>query len=690
MTQTETINSAAVVVGIGASAGGVEAISSFLDHEHGESRAAFVVLMHMAAERTSHLAEILARHTSMPVAFAEHGEAVEPGRVYVLPPGMILTARDARFWLSPLDRADRVPTVIDRFFNSLADSYGERAIGVVLSGTGADGALGLKAIRDRGGLTIAQGDDGSAPLFSGMPESAVAIGAIDVQLPVEDIAARLVLAIAAFAREDTDPQTDDEGTAAQREVLRQEVCRLLRERVGHDFSGYKPNTFFRRMQRRMYVLGVPDLRAYVELLKGDAGEVTLLFRDLLISVTSFFRDADAFIALTNIVPALFRGKKPNEEVRVWVPGCATGEEAYSVGILLLEHADTLGADAPYLRVFATDIDERALGIARRGRYPSVLLDNVSPKRRETFFIEDRDHFAVQKRLRDICTFSVHNTLRDPPFSRIDLVSCRNLLIYLGLDFQDRVIPILHYALRTDGYLFMGMAEGASRHSTLFKQVSKVHRIFRKLPSAPVNIAQLLLRHDGSKPPLRTLRADHHGPASQTVRRRIEERVLENHAPPYVLVNADGDALFYSTRTGPYLEFSAGAPSRALLSNARKELRLGLRRALHEAFSGRGRVVMPEVDMANGDGARRVQIRVEPFEDGDVPLYLVLFNDLGATPVRRDDAAVDGTQTVEQLQRELRDTREQLQSTYEEFDTALEELRVANEEMMSVNEELQSS
>jgi two-component system CheB/CheR fusion protein len=685
VTQANSNSPLSVIVGIGASAGGVEAVSSFFDHELGSGHAAFVVVMHLAPGRVSHLPDILSRHTSMPVQFAEDGMAIEAGQVYVLPPAVFMTVKGDQLRLTPLDTADRLPTVIDRFFNSLAQCCGQHAIGVVLSGTGADGALGLKAIKERGGLTIAQGEDGSAPLFSGMPQSAVSIGAIDAQLPVEDIPARLAKALDALA------DADSANALADQESLRKEICVLLRDSTGHDFSGYKPNTFFRRVQRRMHVRGVPTAKVYLETLKEDPAELTALFRDLLISVTSFFRDTESFEVLErDVVPAIFRNKKGTDEVRVWVSGCATGEEAYTLGMLLLEYADKVGGDLPRIRVFATDIDEYALTIARNGRYPSVLMDAVSPERRKAFFTESHDHLAVNKRLRGVCTFSPHNALQDPPFSRIDLASCRNLLIYLDVEFQDRVMPILHYALRPDGYLFMGMAEGATRFSTLFAPVSKAHRIFRKLPGSDGNIAQLLLPRDGSTRAARTVFAKRGDSAMQAMRKRIEARVLQVHTPPYVLVTPQGEALFYSGRTGPFLEFSPGAPSRQLLNNARKELRLGLRRALHQASRTRQRVILPEINIKQEDGLRRVQVRIDPFEDGETPLYLVLFNDLGPSAKGDEAGAVSEAHTVQQLEHDLRDAREELQSTYEEFETALEELRVANEELMSVNEELQSS
>ncbi len=678
---------AAIVVGLGASAGGVEALSAFFDHQRNPSGAAFLVAMHLAATRVSHLPQILERHTAMPVELAEHGALIEADRVYVGPPGMVMTIKDKHLQLSRISDTERVPTGIDRFFNSLADSYGECAIGVMLSGTGADGAMGLKAVNDRGGLTIAQGENATAPLFSGMPESAIAAGAIDLELPIEDIGPRLDTLIARMLAKAHSSARQD---ARHLDELRQQICALILSQTGHDFSGYKPATFFRRVHRRMVVLQISDTENYVSHMRASANEVTLLFRDLLISVTSFFRDKEAFETIQKeVIPALFRDKGRQDELRVWVPGCATGEEAYSLAILLLEYAETLGARAPAIRVFATDIDERALNIARKGRYPAVLLDAVNKERRQTYFIEERETWVVQKELREVCTFSPHNVLRDPPFSRIDLVSCRNLLIYLGQDFQDRVLPILHYALRPEGFLFVGVAEGVTRHDGLFESVSKSRRIFRKLAAHGRGEGVPLLARGGAKNSATSF-AGSGAKSGDAVRRQIEVRILQSHAPPYVLVNGDGVALFYSTRTGNYLEFSPGAPSSHLLSNARKELRLGLRRALQEVAAKQEKVTLPETIVTNDEGARRVEVSIEPFDDSGSPRYLVLFNDRGAVSADWEQDENEGDASHQKLKRDLRDARDQLQSTYEEFETSIEELRVANEELMSVNEEMQSS
>ena len=373
---------------------------------------------------------------------------------------------------------------IDEFFDSLAADLGEDAIGIVLSGTGHDGALGLKAIRTRGGLTLAQGTDGTAPQHPGMPHSAIATGAVDLIVPVQDMPG-LIVGIKA-RHEAAGPATP---SALQTDTARLSICEILFARVGHDFSGYKEATFLRRVGRRMQVLGLTDMNAYVAKLEADREEAVLLFRDLLIGVTTFFRDAGAFEAVKQVVvPRLFEGKGAGDQVRVWVPGCATGEEAYSLAVLLREHMDGLN-DVPKVQVFATDIDEPAIGTARAGRYPATLLDGLSPERRDRFFTRHENSYVVTKEVRDLCTFSAHSLVRDPPFSRMNLVSCRNLLIYMDVELQATVIPAFHYSLLPGGVLLLGSAETVARHDGLFAPLEKEHRIFQ--------------RRDGPSPPLKT-------------------------------------------------------------------------------------------------------------------------------------------------------------------------------------------
>jgi two-component system CheB/CheR fusion protein len=463
------------IVGIGASAGGIEAFHIFFNHLPADCGMAFIILLHLPADRKSMLTEILARWTPMPVLDGVDGTLIEPNCVYVPPPHALVTVSDGHLGVHlPPDAIDRLFRPIDGFFDSLGSSLRERSVGIVLSGTGSDGALGLKAIKECGGLTLAQGSDGTAPQYGEMPAGAIATGAVDLVVPVQAMPGHLLR-----LKTNGTAATDQKQGGKQVEAMRLEICVILRAALGHDFSGYRPQTFMRRVERRMQVLNVASLQAYVGRLKSDHDEVVLLFRDLLIRVTSFFRDKETFEALeTKVIPQLFESKKADGAVRLWVPGCATGEEAYSLAILLREQMDKIKG-APKVQLFATDIDDSSIATARLGRYPATLIDGLSAARRDRFFASSQGSYVVTKEIRDLCTFSTHNLVRDPPFSRMDLVSCRNLLIYMNTDLQAKVIPIFHYSLAPGGILLLGGSESTSQHADLFELLDKAARIFRR-------------------------------------------------------------------------------------------------------------------------------------------------------------------------------------------------------------------
>ena len=679
------------IAAIGASAGGIEAFRSFFESMPADSGLGFVVVLHLSADRKSLLAEIIGRWTEMPVAEAGDNDLVEPNRVYVIPPGHIATLQQGRLQLRHLaPDVPREATPIDQFFDSMAADLGEDAIGIVLSGTGHDGALGLKAIKARGGLTLAQGADGSAPQHSGMPNSAIATGAVDLIVRVQDMP-RLVMAVSNGAE-----TVETVESVEQIDTARLSICEILRARLGHDFSQYKDKTFLRRVQRRMQVVGVSQLTDYVAALEQDQGEAALLFRDLLIGVTTFFRDADAFEAVKRVVvPRLFEGKGANDAVRVWVPGCATGEEAYSLAILLREHMDGLSV-VPRVQVFATDIDEPAIATARSGRYPATLLDGLSPDRRERFFSHAENSYLVSKHIRDLCTFSAHSLIRDPPFSRMNLVSCRNLLIYLDADLQAAVIPAFHYSLAPGGVLLLGNSETVTRHEGLFAPLEKEHRIFQRRdgPSPPLRIPQ---RFAQSEPGSRT--SEPRDGKSQRENRTdwpralavAANRVLERFAAPYVVVSEDGNLAHYSSHVGDILQPALGPPTRNVFDMIKRNLRHSARAALRTAVES-GRTVEKEV-AADAGGSNSVTLIVEPLpgQEPDRP-FLIVFKKDGSAETRPDQAADDTAKQslTTELDRENRDLREQLQSLGEEHETALEELRSANEELHSTNEELQST
>jgi two-component system, chemotaxis family, CheB/CheR fusion protein len=677
------------VVGIGASAGGIEALRGFFQHVPANNRLAFVVMVHLSPDRTSMLAEVLGRWTNMPVEQATDGIQVTAEHVYVLPPNTLMTIAGGRLHLRAPATPMRENSPIDIFFTSLAEDCGTRAVGVVLSGTGSDGALGLKAIKQCGGVSLVQGGDGSGPQHSGMPSSAIATGAVDLILPVDAMPRHIL-------RLDGRPEPDDvqeEPVGSEISEARPAICDVLRSRIGHDFSGYKEQTFLRRVQRRLQFLGL-DPQEYVQRLDTDPGEVELLFHDLLIGVTNFFRDPSIFAAVADmVVPRLFDGKGADDAVRVWVPGCATGEEAYSLAILLREHMMNLPA-APRVQIFATDIDEAAVSVARAGRYPELLLKDVSPERLERFFFSADGTYQVRKEVRDMCTFSVHSVIRDPPFSRIEMLSCRNLLIYLDTELQGRVIPAFHYALVPGGYLVLGGSETVTRHNELFTPIDARHRIFKRrdAPTPPIQLSPMAgPGHLASGPSRRRQNPATGWSAAAQI---ASDRILERYAPPFVVVNAEGIVLHFSARTGKYLEPPPGMPSRELVAMARRGLRLELRTALREALETGRTVERRRLHVEMNGGTQPVTLTIEPLpaRDGDW-LFMVVFSDAGPPRPRGDETAESQPAPAgagDQFERELVELREQLQSKVEEYETALEELKSANEELESVNEEMQST
>lgn len=683
-----------LIVGIGASAGGVQALSGLFDGlvSGTGGELAFVVVTHTAPHQKTLLSEILARHTQMPVADASDGALLVADHVYVAPADSVLTLSGTRLMLSRIDTDLRPRNLIDVFFSSLALQAQDNAVGVVLSGTGADGTLGIQEIKKHGGFTIAQGHGISGPEYDGMPTSAIASGMIDVALPVERIGARLQ----EYSRHLLSLRAGyDKVKRSQKDGLEADIadiCETLHQRIGHDFADYKKKTFLRRVQRRMAVLQMRDIAQYAAYLREDSDEARALFADLLIGVTSFFRDSGAFEVLAaRIVPRLFANAGAADSVRVWVPGCATGEEVYSIAILLIEHALTL-RNAPKVLVLATDIDEAALGIARAGRYPAASLEEVSAARIERFFRSDPNGYVIAKEVREICVFSTHSIIRDPPFSRIDFISCRNLLIYFNSRLQDEVLPLFHYALNPGGILLLGPAENISRFSDFFSPVEKKCRIFQKratLSLAP-RVPNWIPR--SRRMPNPDLYKDSGMPKGQHLQRQVADKIREQFTPPHIVVEADGSIVHYSPHTARYLEPQVGAPNRQLLAIARKGLRLELRTALHEAAEQHRAVVRDRVEMQMEGGVRYVRLTVEPLKNGQDTLYLVVFIDLDspAPRVAALPAAGNSGGDAVILEQELKETRDRLQGAIEEYETTLEELKAGNEELVSVNEELQST
>ena len=680
-----------LVIGIGASAGGVEALQAFFRAMPQSQGLSFIVVMHLGEGRESMMPDILSRCTRLPVAPARNNARIEPNHLYVLASDALLTVKNGRLNLRQHRSPARERHPIDVFFASLAEDAGENAVAIILSGAGSDGTLGAKAIKERGGLTIAQQSDDGSPRHPEMPTSAVAAGAIDLDIPIEAMGAKLLEYADGVGRLELDGQPRARRQDIDR--ARQTICDILLDHVGHNFTGYKERTMLRRIERRMQVLDLRDINRYIARLRDDHDEVIQLFRDLLIGVTAFFRDKEAFDALSEkVLPQLFAGKGAADTIRIWVPGCSTGEEVYSLAILLLEHMAGLKT-RPTVQCFATDIDDAAIAVARAATYPAAMLRDVGPERLDRYFTGDGVIFTLTKEVRDMCIFSSHSVIRDPPFSRIDLISCRNLLIYLDTDLQTQLVPVFHYALRPGGYLFLGSSENLTRHAELFAPVDKRHRIFQRRDSA-TNLSGFSLVMPGIRSAQGQQRSLVRTIDGMPLRQSVERQVLERFAPAHVVVNRAGDIVHYSARTGKYLENAAGTPTRQVVAMARRGLRLDLRSALNDAIETRRPQQRSGLSIELDDSVQNVDIAIEPLPELDgEPLFLIVFTDVGA--LHGAEEVENRTEAreradVDHLEHELRDTRERLQSMVEEYETALEELKSANEELVSTNEELQST
>lgn len=682
------------VVGIGASAGGLEASRKLLRALPADTGMAVVLVQHLHPGHVSMLSEILARETSMPVTQVDGNTALQPNHVYVIPPGADLTMADGYLKLKPRHEQAGHHRPIDTFFTSLAQNRGHKAVGVVLSGTSTDGTVGLEEIKAAGGIALAQ--DATAQ-HDGMPRSAIGAGCVDFVLPPEGIAAELV-------RIAQHPYIvpPAEARATQAELDLEPVIRLLHHATGVDFSHYKPNTLQRRVARRMVLHRVDDAPRYAVLLKSDPAELKALYQDILIGVTSFFRNPECFDALkATVFPALVEGRSRHDPLRVWVLGCSTGEEAYSIAIALAEFLETQQRQVP-VQVFGTDVNGVAIEKARAGVYSRAIADDMPPQRLRSYFDESEGGYRINKSIRDVCVFARHNVLSEPPFSRIDLVTCRNLLIYLGADMQQRVLPILHYALKPAGYLLLGASETIGTYRDLFEVEDVKNKIFRKKPLparaavAPPTGGYVLPGASAE----RTVpaRSAHEAPAGADAYREAERMLLAKYAPPSVLVNADFDILHFRGDTGPYLTPAPGKASLNLLKMLREGLLVGVRGALYKAKKEETAVREEGLRVRSDEGYRDVNVEVLPVKGATArsTCYMVVFDQAPYAPAtprpleERLPAYPEGADAeITRLKQELSATREYLQAVIEQQEAANEELQSANEEVQSANEELQS-
>jgi two-component system CheB/CheR fusion protein len=724
-------NEPAAVVGIGASAGGISPLQQFFAGMKPDTGLAFVVVMHLSPNFESQLAAVIQQKTAMPVVQVTEAVKVQPNHVYVIPPNHQLTSEDSMLRLLPPQQAQGRRVTIDLFFRTLAYAYGQRAVSIIMSGTDSDGAIGLKHIRAQGGVTIAQEPEEAE--FESMPMNAINTGMVDWTMRVGDMPERLL----EFVRNENAIQLPPEIPEAHEpdakvkdapggETVSDEtrdpgdeeaLLRVLKHvllHTGHDFGHYKRATVLRRIARRLQVNSLDSIPRYLDYLREHPPEARALLHDLLIGVTHFFRDQASFAALEANIPQLFAGKKHTEELRVWVTGCATGEEAYSIAMLLCEHAQKL-SEPPSVQIFATDIDEQSIHEAREGLYPPTIEADVSPERLRQFFMRDNARYRVKKYIRDRVLFARHNVLSDPAFSRVDLVTCRNLLIYLNREAQRRVFDIFHFALRPGGLLFIGGAETADGSHSLFSPLDSHHRIYvrRSVPRSTWSVPPLPLRvaapgrrpGDVSRsmlPVMSSTKVEEAGERTQIStyegqgRRSVlfgelHLKLLEDYGPPSVVVNEAYDIVHLSENAGRYLAFRAGEPSTNLMTVVNPALRVELRTALFRAGQSGESVMIPGQHLLFGKETETIDLHVRPIPPGDSAqgFFLVLF-EKKIEPLSDKAQATERATISREVGDQLQSLKEQLNATVEQFEVSSEELKASNEELQAMNEELRSA
>jgi len=687
------------VVGIGASAGGLEAVSTLLKQLPSDTGMAFVLVQHLAPDHQSMLTELLGRETVMPVSEIIDGMPIEQNHFYVIPPNSNLGVLHGVLQLMPRGDEPGQHLPIDFFLRTLAREMSNRAIGVILSGSASDGVLGLKEIKAAGGITFAQDEETAA--YPSMPHSAIAAGCVDFILSPEKIASELARIgqhpyLAYVSAKPVEP------LPAEEDVLRK-IFLLLRQYSGNDFTYYKQSTILRRIKRRILLHKLERMEDYLRYIQNQPAEIEALFRDLLINVTSFFRDPEIFDELkSGVFPQMMEDRSIDIPIRIWVPGCSTGEEVYSIAISLFEFLGDMASNTA-IQFFATDLDEQAVDKARAGIYPETIAELVSANRLQRFFTRVDEGYQISKHIRDVCIFAQQNVLKDPPFSRLDLISCRNLLIYLSPVLQKKLIPIFHYALNNKGVLLLGSSETIGRHADLFRLINKKHKLYEKKPlSGPItaDFSEISVnRLSGIKSTVLPMVQEANW-SSLDIQRAADSIVLKKFAPCGVVINGDMDVIQFRGRTGFFLEPATGEASLNLLKMARNGLQLDLRNAIHQAMEKQMSVRKEGLRVKSNGVIRDVTIDVDPIS-GSVKnnhYLLVSFHENDLTSKQLEtlegepdvDEISEEVEEIQRLQQELSATREYLHSVIEQQEVTNEELTSANEEIQASNEELQST
>jgi two-component system CheB/CheR fusion protein len=675
------------IVAMGASAGGLEAFQQFFKNMPPDSGMAFVLVQHLDPGHPSAMTDILSRQTKMPVYEATDGMKVEANSIYLIPPNKFMGITNGVLYLQEPIQPHGLRLPIDFFFRSLAKEKGQDAIGIVLSGTGTDGTLGLRAIKADLGTVMVQ--DPESARYDGMPRNAIDTGLADFVLTPEKMPGQLIQ----FVKHSVKNGAKTRASVEEQQEVLQKIFAILKTQTGHDFSRYKQATIKRRIERRMSVNQIDDISDYASFIRGNPQEVKALIKDILISVTNFFRDPEAFDSLKGKIKDLINNKTPGSDFRVWVAGCATGEEAYSVAMTVVECMEE--ADKHFLiQIFATDIDTDALNVARAGIYPANIAADITSERLKRFFVRQEGSFRISKELREMVIFAPHNFIKDPPFSKMDLVCCRNLLIYLEVELQKRLLPLLHYALKPGGIMFLGPSESVGEFTDLFTVVDKKYKIYQRrevpfsydrvrFPAMPEPVY-----HPGEK-----LEQPVHIPEAR-IPLVAEKIFLDNYAPTFAIIDDKHRIVYVRGRTGRYLELTSGEPSLSILDMARQGLRTELASAVYRAASEKKPISYKDLMVKHNSSYLTVNLTVAPLTDPGLPpgLLMVVFQDVGQAPegAAASKRAVKGRKHALELEDELKLTKENLQATIEELEATNEELKSANEELQSNNEELQST
>lgn len=679
------------IVGIGASAGGLEALEQFLAGAPDNSGMAYVIVQHLDPTHQGIMAELLQRGTTMKVRQVKDRTKVQPDCVYVIPPNKDMSIlRGVLHLLPPVaPRGLRLP--IDFFFRSLALDRRERSVGVILSGMGSDGSLGLKAIKEAAGVVLVQ--DPATAKFDGMPKSAIEAGLADFVAPAQELAGKLIK----YVR--SNPLLTGKAPDLESKALGglEKAVILLRAHTGHDFSQYKKSTLYRRVERRMGIHQIGKISHYVRFLQENPQELDLLFKELLIGVTSFLRDSEAWEALKDkALPALLAGRPPGAQLRAWTPGCSTGEEAYSLAMVFREAVEKIKGKKKYtLHIFGTDLDHDAIDKARQGVFPANIAADVPSVRLSRFFLKEEAGYRVGKDIREMVTFAPQNVIMDPPFTKLDVLVCRNLLIYLDPDVQKKLLPLFHYSLNPGGVLFLGSAETIGGFSNLFAPIDSKHRLYRrKDTTSQAVLVDFPSSFSGS--PLGVAAEGREPKSTSNLQSLAEQLLLQSFAPPAVLVDREGNILFISGRTGKYLEPAAGKANLNIFAMAREGLRYEMAQAFHQAARQKEAVTLTGLKVKTDVGEQFLDLTVQALEQPESlrDMRLVVFSDRPAPakgkPAARFPRTAATQAQLEELERERQQAREEIQVIREEMQTSQEELKSTNEELQSTNEELQST